>query len=155
MDYCDHAPSFLWRIQNFSSITKRMSPPLFSLGLVWQLRFSRFMENGVQKDSLILDCLNASDTLSTLEFRVVVRVIYYDGSNSLKAEGKYKLKGKEWLVWTESSAKFVNSHQYHFQRYTFVTFSVTVIPIGSLENLLKNQKSGKIFILKYTICCEI
>lgn len=151
---CVNSPNFLWKIENFTSVQKKICPAVLIGGLKWQLTFSLFMEDGSEMIRLTLECLNASELLSTFQFEINVAFVYADGHTSNLKSAYYSLKIKELCVYYNS----VSAIYKHFGRVNDITFLVVITPTGNIQSLFNDQEKGEYFskyiciLLNLTVC---
>lgn len=143
---CINSPNFLWKIENFTSVQKKISPAVLVGGLEWQLTFTIFVEDGSEKIRLLLESLSVSETLSTFQFTISVYLVSWDGSRLTLKNSSCTLKNKELCIWCD----FVSFIYKNFGQIKDITLLVTIYPTGKIPSFFDYQGKSEYFILYST-----
>lgn len=99
------------------------------------------MENGAETIRLTVECLNASEMLSTCEYNIEVSFVYNNGTSRYLNGATYSLKLKELCVWNYLVSKLYSN----FGTVDYVTFLVKITPFGKIDYIFNNQGKSEYF----------
>ena len=144
MAKCLSTPNILWRIENFSSAYKKLSPTIRFMGLKCHLILFHYIESGTAKLQLNLECQNASQALKlqSWKFNIDVGIVYCDYVYLTK-NGIYDLTSNVWCIWTE----FIPEIHQSVSKIKDVTFLTKITLTRDLNSIFKTKVPGKFFLL--------